>query len=296
MNNLLTSLFVFFTLNLFANSDSLTFQKLKDLEIQRKIIFSETSVNFALKNKDNYTKIEFYNSRKSEKLNTELKNFKNINEVSIFYYNNSNFCLDLSIFKKLKIISIYKSPNLNLDSLFSSLNKDSIISIRINESSVTNLPTSIQRFENLRCIDLSHNFINEIPDSITNLSKIQTLNLSNNPLTFTDPVFLSKLLEIRKLELNNTFIFCNYSFEYFYEAIKNFSNLKEIGLESTCLSRFPYELSNLKNIEIIGIGQNPISEIYDIQMDFPKLKILFVNNIKARHIPKCFDKIQVFQN
>ena len=160
------------------------------------------------------------------KLNTLPKSFSKLNCIKtlIFYENEFEAIPEvLADFKNLKHLDFYKNK-------------------------ITEIPDFVGNMENLQQLFLSFNNIETIPDTLRNLKRLKYFYIHHNELHFL-PIWISEMDSIERFGVG---------FNHLLELpdLSRMKSLKDFDCENNLLERFPWELIEKPDIELINARNN----------------------------------------
>lgn len=151
-------------------------------------------------------------------------------------------------------------------------------------NSLQQVPSSIKRLKYLIDFDITENNLQQLPKEFFKLKQLQMLNLSSN-LQIKISEKIGQLTELKSLYLWNINLkVIPNSFRYlrnleflalshnYLEEIPDFIgqfNLKYLGLGQNNLNYIPYSISQMPDLNILEITNNPLKELHP---DFLKLQ------------------------
>ena len=251
----------------------LTDSKISDLPVQIKLLkrleelwlndnmFSE--VPNSIKKLGNLKYVSFF-SNNIKTLSLEKGDFPILNQINLCYNKFQFFPTQLSILPQLKRIVIWGD-------------------------SMTVVPNNIKHLKNIEEINMELNHITSFPKGMSKLKRLKKLTVWNNNLTEEGimPLYKLKRLEVLDIRQNNI--------SYILPKIKKLTYLSNLTLSSNPLSKLPAELSQLKALRQLGLGELSAMDwvsAFSIMGTLPNLRRVGMYSMKLSRMPVGFDKLK----
>lgn len=250
-----------------------------------------------------------------------IANCKNLEEI--FIDENIDFSLkklfnlikDLNslnslIFSNLKIKIPNEFPKLNnlktlaFHNVYSLNKKDSILkldkvlyrfknlkSLALTHLKLGKVPDIIYQIISLKNLDLSFNRISELSPQIINLKNLEILRLANNDIQEI-PENTKELTHLRICNLDSN---VNLNFKHAILILSKLDSLKALTISKIKTFSFPLELLLLRNLELLSLNDNCISEIPENIETLAKLNTLWLTNNKIKNVDNIF-RLKSLQN
>ncbi len=165
---------------------------------------------------------------------------------------------------------VYESPN--------------VIRLYFNSNSLQELSLEIGNLIELEDLDLSTNLLTELPESITDLEELTKLNLSNNQLNNKVINRISRLKDLRVLNLADNEI------DEISETISSIVYLRELNLSNNKIKVIPTELFDCQFLGVLNLSYNKIEEFPMTLSDHQYLyKIDFSHNLMSEFADEFAD-------
>ena len=197
---------------------------IKRLSKAKKILFGGNNIEKLPKN-IGLLHCENMNLAKN-KLRSLPKSFANLNQakVLIFYENEFEDIPEvLANFKNLKHLDFYKN-------------------------NIKEIPDFVGNMENMQQLFLSFNQIEEIPDTLRNLKRLKYFYIHHNELHFL-PEWITEMDSIERFGVG-------YNHLLELPDLSNMKSLKDFECEHNLLERFPWELVEKPDMEMIILRDN----------------------------------------
>ncbi|KAL6450405.1 CYR1 Adenylate cyclase [Candida maltosa Xu316] len=138
-------------------------------------------------------------------------------------------------------------------------------------------PEPINNLTNLIDLDLSYNDLSFLPESISNLQNLQKLNLCTNELSGSLPLYLSKLISLKRLDIR-------YNYISNVDVLAIIPNLEVAYASKNRISAFS---DQMKSLRLLHFDRNPITELKFITT-MEMLTVLDLSKAKITGIPREF--------
>ena len=207
------------------------------------------------------------------KVPPELEKFKNIQILSM----NGNLLSEIpeffSKFKKLTSLSLCGNFGFDLRKVFETLSKlPCLEKLVLCSDSIKNIPPGIAKLRSLKYLNLGNNQIVSLPGEVDSLKALRELKCSNNYIDIDSlAVIISLLHSLKILDLFN----CN--IVSFPGKIEYFQSIEELELSGNRIKTIPDNISLLKNLILLVIVHNPLTEISRNIVNLSKLKYLVIS-------------------
>ena len=218
---------------------------------------------------------------------------------------------------RLELFYLSQNELVSLPSDISNLRNIQLLYLSQNE--LVSLPSNISNLRNIQILKLDHNQLVSLPSDISNLRNIQLLKLDHNQLVSIPELSRSKKLLFLRLDGNHLSSLSNYTFPI-RSILKdlilsnnaltslpsglfiNLPKLERLHLSQNELVSLPYDISNLRNIQILLLDHNRLVSIPKLN-HFKKLRIMQVdgNNISSLSddtfpVISCLDQLILSDN
>ncbi|MDP1726526.1 MAG: hypothetical protein Q8M15_07060 [Bacteroidota bacterium] len=160
---------------------------------------------------------------------------------------------------------------------------------RIKSENVSDIPEYIYQMTNLEVLEIDSNEISVISPGISNLRKLKKLKFSGNKIKRIpgDFVYLDSLEELhlnRDMDWDDTF-----------SKLSKLPNLKKLNLNETGIKILPAEIQKFALLEEICLKSNPeliLNDVFKQLSGVKKLKILRLGNDTIKEIPQSIELLK----
>jgi Leucine-rich repeat (LRR) protein len=216
-----------------------------------------------IKKLDNLKYLRLF-SNEIKNLSFENNDLQNLIYIDLCYNKFETFPVELSKLKNIKRIIIWYN-------------------------SINYIPSSINEFKEIEEINLEHNEISFLPKEFGELTTLKKLSLRKNKLKSKTlkPIWTLHNLTDLELESNNI--------SKLSKSIKELQYLKRLSIGKNPLIKLPIELSELTNLEQLGLVEIPQlqwTEAFDIMSKISSLKRVGMPSNKFKIMPSGFEKLK----
>lgn len=199
------------------------------------------------------------------------KEIGNLTELEKLISNNGNGCVmnvkipdEIGLLKNLKILELYGA----LDARSPNITKTPL-------GLINPLPKSIGQLQNLQELNLGRNGLSVVPPAISTLAgtSLKRLNLEFNNLR-TVPPFLGLLDQLEELNLDY-----NRKLRMIPDEIGKLKNLKILSICGNMISELPHSLMQIKGLNVL-MGNNSLTlkQQKKLHDGFPDIEFSFEND------------------
>jgi len=202
-----------------------------------------------------------------DSLPRNFSKLKNLERLTIAYCSLNKLPDNFYKLQKLNTLIFYSDAFTKLPEVCYQL--PSLTHLDFYYNHIRSIPKGIDQLKNLEHLYLSFNQISVLPPDIQNLSKLQSFHIHHNNIEIA-PQWLSRLTSLEILDLGFNDI----------EKLPDLSNLKslkEVDFQENKLIKFPFQLLELPNTQLIFLSNNPFSLSRDEQLRLTKLSKAFAD-------------------
>ena len=224
-------------------------------------------------------KIDASNNLIDETFNNENISFEAIPNLNYLKFSGNNFsAIPDSIYSlySLKFLDFSDNKLRNLSDNIRGLK--SLVDLNLSHNSISTIPNEIGKLSELEIMNVSQNKINVISPGIGNIMKLKRLDLSNNFLDCI-PICLGALYNLEELIL-----FKNKIRQIQSNSLSKLCNLKYLDLHNNNIDVLT-EIPKSDKLDTLILGYNKIEAIDNLK-NCPNLTVLDLNNNKLENFPE----------
>ena len=199
--------------------------------------------------------------------------------------------LELKLWPKIKELPSFISRFSNLKELY------------LGHNFLDKIPPEIGKLSKLEILDLCISHLEELPREMRNLSSLRVLRLCDNGISrIPEEIFSLTNLEILDISRLNAYERKNDASIpkeiTIPSSIGKLVNLKKLNLQENLLFQLPSEIGSLQNLEVLELGINDFKELPDVVLQLKNLKWLDMQNgiipeTEKTRIKKLLPKVRI---
>ncbi|GEQ68273.1 hypothetical protein JCM33374_g1940 [Metschnikowia sp. JCM 33374] len=181
----------------------------------------------------------------------------------------------ISHLKRLETLKLNSNQLYYLPKAFGKLSH--LVTLNLSSNYFQKFPECITELSHLQDLDLSYNDLAKIPDSIGKLTKLVKLNLSTNKLSKCLPQAMSKLVELKRLDIR-------YNRISNIDVLGSLPNLEVMYASKNFISSFSDKMEKLR---LLHLDRNPITSL-EFEIVLQMLTVLDLSKAKVTALPAEF--------
>jgi len=160
-----------------------------------------------------------------------------------------------------------------------------LVMVALNNNHLSELPAGVERWAKLEKLFLNDNQLSSLPPAIRGWERLEKLYVNNNLLTKL-PAEIGELCD----NLDELYVLEN-SLAALPEQLCHCAKLNKLYLHHNQITALPQGLSGLRNLEILHVGDNKLTQLPPLY-EIPTIKFIHANNNKLNSLQEAFTELK----
>jgi Leucine-rich repeat (LRR) protein len=219
-------------------------------------------------------------------LPTTLGNLHKLERLHLIFNKIKDLPINLSRLKSLIVLNIERNELDHIpDCIYDLFN---LLRLNLNENIITHIDGKISNLYQIQGLYVTNNKLTHLPDVLGNLKYLVELNLSGNAISAL-PDSIKGLGSLQDLNLNGNILGKDGSEgKNSLETIKNIKNLIVLRINHNFISEIPVSIMQLEHLQILDLEGNTIVQLPHTIGALQELKILNLDSNLVSSIPDSF--------